>query len=53
MTTSTQLREAIARHLEYQSNWRAQKAEEHAEDDRKLLERIDRATVVSWMNEPA
>ena len=37
MTTSTQLREAIAKHLEYQSNWRAQKAEEHPEDDRNRI----------------
>ncbi|TML94581.1 MAG: hypothetical protein E6G03_11955 [Actinobacteria bacterium] len=109
MTTSAQIREAIAGHLEYQSEWREQKAEEYPEDDRNrdwnrfarlakladdrsndantllsfsdetgedvtsalhygnepggynaeafsvetLLERIDRATVESWMNEPA
>jgi hypothetical protein len=37
MTTSAQLKEAIAKHLEYQSNWRAQKAEEHPEDDRNRI----------------
>jgi hypothetical protein len=37
MTTSTQLREAIAKHLEKQSEWRAQKAEEHPEDDRNRI----------------
>ena len=37
MTTSAQIREAIAEHLEYQSEWRAQKAEEYPEDDRNRI----------------
>jgi hypothetical protein len=37
MTTSEQIREAIAEHLEYQSEWRAQKAEEYPEDDRNRI----------------
>lgn len=37
MTTSAQIREAIAEHLEYQSEWRPQKAEEYPEDDRNRI----------------
>ena len=37
MTTSEQIREAIAEHLEYQSEWREQKAEEYPEDDRNRI----------------
>jgi hypothetical protein len=37
MTTSEQIREAIAEHLEYQSEWRAQKAEEYPGDDRNRI----------------
>jgi hypothetical protein len=37
MTSPAQIREAIAEHLEYQSEWRAQKAEEYPEDDRNRI----------------
>src|SRR4029450_12209509 len=37
MTTSAQIREAIAEHLEHQSEGRAQKAEEYPEDDRNRI----------------